>query len=366
MNYFDIFKKLKLVLLAPLGYLIFFISSFFPGAVENLYSNGIFRLITRVLSILTGYIPFSVAEFIYVSVIIFVLIKLILMIIKIFKCPSQTFKTISNQLVNAIVAISIIYFSFILLWGINYQRLPFGETANLDTSPASIEELAIVCENLLSEANYLRDLVEEDENGVMKLSSDKQSTLKRAHLGFDKAADYYPTLYGKYGRPKGIILSELMSYSGIGGVYFPFTGEANVNISVPHSTIPFTTCHEIAHQIGYAREDEANFIGYITCKFHPDIDFQYSGTLLALRYATSALFAHNPERFQSIRDNYSDGVLRDLRAISAYWQKYETPVQEISSSINDTYLRANMQKDGIQSYGRMVDLLIAEHRKYNN
>jgi len=72
---------------------------------------------------------------------------------------------------------------------------------------------------------------------------------------------------------------------------FPFTGEANVNISMPHTSIPFTACHEMAHQIGFAREDEANFIAYIACKNHPSPDFQYSGILSALINATNTYTA---------------------------------------------------------------------------
>jgi hypothetical protein len=152
-----------------------------------------------------------------------------------------------------------------------------------------------------------------------------------------------------------------MSYTGITGVYFPFTGEANVNVSVPDSDIPATSCHEMAHQRGFAREDEANYIAYLTCKMHPDVDFQYSGTLLALIETTNALYNQDPSAFKELRSKYSDGLIRDLGAINEYWEHYEGPVNEVSNKINDAYLKANNQSDGVQSYGRMVDLLLAEY-----
>lgn len=354
-------KKLILILFAPLGYLIFFLSSLMPATVEKVYSNFLFKGIAKFLSVLTGFVPISVGELLIVLVVIFFLVKLVMLIIKIIKNPSNTFKILINALLNIFVVLSIAYFSFVLLWGLNYQRLPFSETANLDTSPATTQELFRVCEDLLFKTNQLRELV--NENGVMILSSDINSTLKRAYTGYENAEKIYPNLHGRYGRPKGVISSEILSYLGVTGVYSVFTGEANINISAPSSSIPLTTCHEIAHQIGFAREDEANFIAYITCKYHPDIDFQYSGAFMALRYASNALYLHDQERYWELMDKYSEKVLRDSKAISEYWQQYDSPIQEISSSINNAFLKSNMQSDGVKSYGRMVDLLIAEYRK---
>ena len=55
----------------------------------------------------------------------------------------------------------------------------------------------------------------------------------------------------------------MLSYLGISGIFIPFTCEANVNATLPDWEIPFTACHELAHQRGFAREDEANYVGYL-------------------------------------------------------------------------------------------------------
>ncbi|WP_265443132.1 DUF3810 domain-containing protein [Acetivibrio straminisolvens] len=355
-------KKLFFILLVPLAYLMQFLSSKVPNLAERIYTRGVYRLIAKLLNLVSGYIPVSVAEILVVLSILFILFYIIKTVIKMVKSSSQAFKILCNALVNILTAVSILYFAFMLLWGINYQRLPFSRIAGYDTSPASVDELLDVCESLLVRANELRKYVAEDDNGVMKLSTGINETLKTAYMGYETASKTYPELYHNYGRPKGVILSEVMSYLGIGGVYFPFTGEANINISMPHTSIPFTACHEMAHQIGFAREDEANFVAYIACKNHPSPDFQYSGTLSALINATNALYQYNRDEYFKLRNNYSEGLIRDLTASNSYWEKYDTPVQDFSSSVNNTYLKANMQKDGVRSYGRMVDLLIAEYR----
>jgi len=356
------FKKLCFILLIPLGLLLSYLSTLYPETVENLYSKGLYRVIVTPLNFISGLFPFSLGELLLVGFIILVIVKLIHFVIQLFKAPSQIKKLLLNFIPNLVVFISVVYFCFVIVWGLNYQRLPFSQIAGLEVKPATVSELADVCENLLEQAKELRKYVSENDEGVMFLPAGKQDALKRAYMGYEKAARLYPELGGKYSRPKGVVLSEIMSYLGLEGIYSIYTGEANVNISMPDITFPFTTCHEMAHQRGFAPEDEANYIAYVACKNHPDVDFQYSGMLYALIYAGNELYRNDPDRYAELRNNYSDGMKRDLAAINSYWKKYETPVQDFSSSVNDTYLKANRQEDGVKSYGRMVDLLIAEYR----
>lgn len=363
MNKWKMNKKLIFFLLLPLGYLMLFFSSSAPNLVENVYSRGIFKVIAKLLNFFSGYIPVSLGEILVVSAILFALFYIVRTIQKIVKSPSKILKIGAGALVSALVAVSILYFSFVMLWGLNYQRLSFSEIVDYDTRPAPVDELVLVCEALIERTNELRKSVNEDDKGVMALSTNINDTLKRAYKGYESASSLYPELSGNYGRPKGVMLSEVMSYLGIGGVYFPFTGEANVNISLPPTSLPFTTCHEMAHQKGFSREDEANYIAYLACRLHPDADFQYSGSLSAVIYATNALYRYDRNKYFELRKSFSEGVIRDLKASNSYWEKYETPVQDFSTSVNNTYLKANMQEDGVRSYGRMVDLLIAEYRK---
>ena len=121
-------------------------------------------------------------------------------------------------------------------------------------------------------------------------------------------------------------------------------------------------CHELSHICGYMREDEANFISYLACIGSGEQDFAYSGTMLALIHSTNQLYAVDPEGWSEVRELLSDGVRRDLAANSLYWAKYDTPVGDSASRVNDAYLKANDQQDGLKSYGRMVDLLIAFYR----
>lgn len=155
----------------------------------------------------------------------------------------------------------------------------------------------------------------------------------------------------------------MLSYLDIAGMYFPFTVESNINVDGPFFTIPATMGHELAHQCGFMREDEANFIGYLSCKQSADPLTRYSGYSLAYDYALSALIRTDREAAVAVNDTLSKAVRADRVARAEYLKQFEGPVAEASNAANNAYLKANQQTDGTRSYGRMVDLLLAEARQ---
>ncbi len=350
-----------LSLLLPLGIFLMKITSGSPVLVDKIYSNIIYKAFSQFYSSLTGLLPFSLGEVLLILAIIIVSSILLSSLYKIIFHKKNRLSTFLKTIILIYIIISCIYFAFVVSWGLNYNRKPFSEIINLDTSPSTVSDLKNLCKELIALTNNERSKLEVDTNGVM-LINNKSVIFKTAYIGYENAAKDFPVLGGHYGNPKSVIMSELMCYSGITGVYFPFTAEANVNHLTPSPLLPSTTCHEMAHQRGFAREDEANFIGYLSCKYHPDSRFKYSGYLLALINSMNAYYKYDKEGFIKIRKTYSKGVNADLNHMNEFWKKYEGPIENVSTAINDTYLKANLQEDGVHSYGRMVDLLIAEYK----
>lgn len=356
-------KKTIFILLLPLGMFLTSILSFYPEIVETFYSNGIYKLFSQFLSRLTGTFSFSMAEFIIVLLILYLIWYFINIIRKIIMKSTKTKDILISFIINIIIFISMSYFIFIAIWGLNYHRVTFDKIANFDTNPYTTKELENVCVLLIQHANSLRDKVKENAQGVMIINDNLYETFEKAFLGYNIAASKYTELAGNYGRPKRVFFSKVMSYMGISGIYFPFTGEANINIDIPEPLLPATICHEMAHQRGFAREDEANYIGYLTCMLNPNVEFQYSGLLLALTNTMNELYNRNRYKFEQLTKRYSNGVKRDLSYIREYWQQYKGPIEKTHSKLNDAYLKSNRQRDGIQSYNKMVNLLIGEFRK---
>ena len=52
-----------------------------------------------------------------------------------------------------------------------------------------------------------------------------------------KLAEQYPVLDRPlYSPPKPVLASELMSYANIGGMFFPFTMESNINVCLLYTS----------------------------------------------------------------------------------------------------------------------------------
>lgn len=354
--------KLFLYSLLFVGVVFSLLAPRFSHLIESAYSTKLYFWTIRPYSLVTGLFPFSLAELIIVTMIVFIVYKVARISFMVIRNPRCLIQGLPIKTARLVLTLSVIYLAFNLMWGLNYSRMTFAEISGLPVEPASVEELAELATHLTNWGNELRRQVVEDERGVMLLPNGIQDMLDRAHLGYEQVGEMYPELSGQYGRPKGVMLSPYWSYTGIGGLFFPFSAEANVNINMPHFMLPSTTTHEMAHQRGFAREDEANYIAYLSSTMHPNLDFQYSGVMLALIYTMRELHRHDVEAWKRIRLEYSDGVKRDIEEWKAYWARYEGPIDQLSTRVNNTYLMANRQEDGVNSYGRMVDLMLAEAR----
>ena len=174
-------------------------------------------------------------------------------------------------------------------------------------------------------------------------------------------ADEYPQCKSWYPYPKPLIHPRLLSVQQLTGVYSPFTVEANYNSEIPAYNIPHTICHELSHLKGYMREDEANFIGYLACTGSESRSFRYSGYLTGWVYAGNALAKADYDGFIELYKKLDEKARNDLEENNVFWDRFEGKTAEVSTKVNDTYLKAHSQTDGVLSYGRMVDLMLADY-----
>lgn len=206
-----------------------------------------------------------------------------------------------------------------------------------------------------------------DENGVTFFGDDCYGVLAdKAPAVMKSAACDYPQLKGIYSKPKRVIGSEIMSQCNILGIYSPFTFEANINMNAPQYGIPASMCHELSHLRGFMREDEANYLAYYSCVNSGDDRFVYSGAMLGLTYSMSRLAAVNTELYNEVYASLNEHVRADLKYSAQYWSEKDGAASKVSNAVNDVYLKVNNQTDGVQSYGRMVDLMLAEFRHRKN
>ncbi|MBP3578983.1 MAG: DUF3810 domain-containing protein [Lachnospiraceae bacterium] len=361
-----------LLLLIPLGILLTGWAKANARMAEEVFAAGIYKVLSQGMSMLTGWIPFSLMELIIIVGPVTVLVLIVRQIVRVVKNVSKKrFLLFMTMLQNLLCLAAVIFFGYVLLCGVNYHRYPVAYHLGLTVENSTVEELAGLYTELADKATELRaQLTTENEKGIYELPYSERQLGKEAKKAYRELAKEYPVFGGLYPAPKAVLFSRLMSWTEITGVFTPWTMEANVNIDISPYSIGSTMCHELAHLRGFMREDEANYISYRACMSSDSLDLQYSGTMLALIHTGNALYRQDADKyFELYQAHISAKVSGDLIANNEYWDQFEKPVVgdttvgEIADKVNDAYLKANDQTDGTKSYGRVVDLLLAEYKQ---
>jgi hypothetical protein len=351
-----------------------------PSWIEIHYSRGIFRIISSFMGHISGMLPFSLGEWILIISFLGCLFLFPWLCLRHIRrrtsassagCGGASGGGVRRRvrIRNAFRLTGIGVFCagcvclfFLLSWGLNYQRAPLSESMGLELPTASEDlsaELSSLCHALAQKASLLAESSETAPDSRTKPSD----FLGMAYLAYENLGRQWTFLAA--GRPnvKSVYLSKAMSWMGISGVYLFFTAEANVNTDQPSFMWASSACHEIAHQIGFAREDEANYLAWLACARHPSPAYQYSGTLLALIHASNALAAADRDAYLDLTAGYTPKLRQDLNGLNAYWAGHKGFWNRLVTSVNDLYLKGNHQAAGVASYGRMVYLLLAEARQ---
>jgi len=250
-----------------------------------------------------------------------------------------------------------VYAGFCLLWGTFYNTESFQDKSGMAARGGTVEELTALTEKF---ARYVRDTAQtahRNESGQVAL--DVSTVLDESVQAYEELYGEFPFLNVSTAAPKAFVASRGMSALDFTGFYFPFTGEANVNVDAPAVYLPATCCHEIAHQKGISSEQECNFLGILAAMESQNADFRYSGALMGYVYASNALYLVDYDAWETIRDTLPMLTLQDLQEQREYWAQFEGPVKTVSTRIYDGFLKSNGDENGIKSYGTVVDLLLA-------
>ncbi len=334
----------------------------YPEASEW-YALHLFPYLSWPIVRLTSLIPVSLTEIFVIAAVFSIPVLIVWFVIRSVRSREKKKFFYRSALIVSILVL-VLSASFTLMHGIAYTRKPLHETLGIFPRERSAEELAEVMNWLATGVAENRPVLPENEQGGMVPIQGIDDILRTGSAAMDMAADVFPGLSGNDVRVKPVELSHYWSYTGIVGMYFPFFGEANANIDVPAYTIPLTACHEISHVRGIAREQDANLAGFLACVSSDRPDFRYSGYMFALGYISSDLAAVDPEAYERIARSIPEGAYRDISISSEYWQQFEGPVEEISTEVNDSYLKANLQPEGVHSYSLVSQLIIEYYFGY--
>lgn len=353
-------RKFILPLLLLVQIVLVKILSFFPEFVERFYSNGLYVGISKFSRITFGSIPFSVGDCIYFIVIFFVLRWLWQRRKSWTRGGAERSGAKSewkSNLLRITSFLSVFYFLFNMLWALNYHRVRLFEKMEIQKEYSDADLLAFT-KKLIAKTNAIHHQIEKNDRFKVIFPYTQEQVFEMNLQGYQSLSSEYPFL--KYENPsvKKSLISLPLTYMGFSGYLNPFTNEAHVNDLGPMYNFPMTTSHEMAHQLGYASESEANFIGFLASIKNENVYFQYAGYSVALRYCLRNWKIRDEKVLKELLQTIHPGILANYQESEDFWDQYETFIETGFKVFYDNFLKFNEQKDGLESYSKFVNLMV--------
>jgi len=348
-------KRVVTVIALACAILLLMVLARFPLIIERYYSEGFYPFLCHILHLFFNLFPFSMGDIFYIVVIayfiytFFSFIKLVL---------EKQFKLAGILLLGIVIVVQYSVLIFYLFWGMNYFRPSAGERLNLGDSNYTTGRLSAVTAMLIDSANACRARVTPAD--LLQSNSSIYETAVRA---VNKLSDDSVNFRTYHPGIKSSILTPLLNYIGTSGYYNPYTGEAQMNYQMPVFERPVTACHEMSHQMGYGPEDEADFVGFLAAIGSHDRLLRYSAYHLAVDEFMHALRYRDSSANNALKPSISLAVHNDFKAERAYWLLYQGKAGILSSIFYDKFLKANNQPHGLETYNRMVLLVMALYRE---
>lgn len=338
------------------------------GAASNLpgfadaYARLVGPLLSRLLTGVTRWVPVSLADFVEVGAAVVVVAWIVSGARRVRDAEPPRSTAAKRVLAEGFAGVGVVYLGFLLLWGIGYGRPGLAE--RLDWTITGDDERALrdSAEELVEYVNALYVTIHGSDDGGSITGEDVDprtfdAALRASWEVAGAAMGMTPYELFDRGDTKPLLSSPLYSRLLIAGIYFPFTGEANINMEGPVWQQPLTRAHEMAHQRFFYDEADANFAGFLVCAHANDPQIRYSAWLFAQRQTLRQLQRIDPDAARALIDRRHPGVQADVTFSVEFWRRHRGKASIVSQAVNDAYLKSQGVHDGVRAYGRSVRLL---------
>jgi hypothetical protein len=350
-------KQLRMTMILGLVALAIRLFSLRSDWVEAFYSTGIYPWIGAGMRGIFGWLPFSLGDLLYLTSGVWLVYQLFRVVKKLIQQKINSVD-VTLRVFKMTNILLIIYIYFNLFWGLNYNRLGISNQLALTVIEPTQPKLESLTGMLLEKTNSYSSAA-----GLKKQPS-AEKVFSGSIKNYQNLGDVHPFLKYSPRSVKSSLFGVLGNYMGYTGYYNPFTAEAQINNTVPGFLHYFVSSHEIAHQLGYARENEANFVGFLAARSSVDTAFLYSAYFDMFLYANAALYGMDSAAARRNIKMLSPAVQRDLSELRAFRIKYQNPLDKLISIFYDRYLKMNQQPDGQKSYSKVVLWLLAYYDKF--
>ena len=351
--------KWLLALLPPVVMSVLFEVFKHDTAIMDLWAHRFLAPAIQTIGKFWSFFPFSVAEVIIalaVAALVLWPLRAVVLLVK-----QRRIRPFLRRVLAMVCALGWGWSIFCWSWNCTYYATGFAVGNGLSKAPYAPEQLVEATVYFACSAARFSDDVPRNEDLSFALSTEE--CFARGLSVYDNLGDQFPDLALSYRQAKPLVCSRLQSILGYTGIYFPFTGEANVNVDQVACLVPATIAHEMGHQRLVASEQECSFLGVMACITCEDVVYQYSGYLMGLIYLVNALQALSPQLAEEVmRQTFTPELRKDWQDNYDYWDALKTPTREAANEamdqVYDGYLKSQGQELGLMSYSACVDLLV--------
>jgi hypothetical protein len=225
-------------------------------------------------------------------------------------------------------------------------------------SDYTTEQLLKTTDRFIEKSNTMHRELGFADSVKIELPYTQKEMFKKTLNGYKNLEKEFPQLAYSPRSIKKSGWSLGLTYMGYSGYLNPFSGEAQVNNLMKTYKFPVVACHEEAHQIGYAAENEANFIATLSTLHNDDMYMQYAGYIFTLRYLINEVARRDEAKYEELLTQINPGILESYKEMRDFWESYQNPFENFSKMFWDNFLKANNQSRGIMSYDYMVALVV--------
>jgi Protein of unknown function (DUF3810) len=330
-------------MLLAVGFTLLFTSD--AASVEYYYSNGFYQYISKGVRLVAGPFPFSVGDILYSLLIVWAGWKLV----RFFKELKHNANKLAHFRMATFSVLWVCLVGWLVFqwcWGINYYRMGIPEQFGLQKKKPEQSEVERFAHLMLEQVNANAGARERDKDFALNST--------RVQNAYGKLSTTHPNLHYSPVAFKSSLFGVIGNYMGYSGYFNPLSGEAQVNTHMPDFIQPFTGLHEVAHQLGYAKESEASFIGFLAAYHSGDSTFQYSASLEMFLFAQGALYRADSTKAKALKKALPPVAKKDLEAYRQFYLRYQGPVDDLTTWFYSRFLKWNNQPEGMHSYNRSM------------
>jgi hypothetical protein len=319
-----------------------------PAAVERFYSTGFYAVLQPRVTALSNQTPFAIFD----AVLGLVLAACILLGVRDLARARAggVLRALGRTTVRTAVWAAGLYLMFLLMWGMNYRRMPLADRLAIDEGAVTAGAVRSFAATAVGELNRLHATAHQAGwPAAGAVDPELAASLARVDRETGGAG------LVRVGRPKTTLLDWYFRRTATDGMTDPYFLESLVSSTLLPFERPFVLAHEWSHLAGLADEGDANFVGWLAA-VRASPPSQYSGWLFL--YAELAAALGEDDRAEVAR-GLGAGPRDDLMAIRARIVRDMSPrLAAAGRRVYDRYLKANRVDEGIRSYAQVVRLVV--------